>query len=49
MPTDTVLERMLTTVIDNQTSLASEVKQIKDDMSKLILIEERQINQKEAL
>lgn len=49
MPIDAVMEKMLTAIIDGQSVLTVEVKQIQSDMSKLLVIEERQVNQKEAL
>lgn len=44
-----VIERMLNTLMEGQKSLSSEVKQVREEMRKLIILEERQINQKEAM
>lgn len=49
MAGDAVIEKMLASIISTQDKLVSEVGDIRTTLAKIVLIEERQMNQKEAL
>ena len=44
-----MMEKMLTTIMSDQKTIFGELRQIKDAMSKMLVLEEKQLNLKEAL
>ena len=49
MPTDHILEQMMTTIIDAQKLQAKDISDIKTSMAQMLVMEEKMVNQKEAL